>query len=243
MAQYRDTLTYPIQYQEVDINHALRLYTLENHLLNCAGLVADMHGFGVKYLNPQNMTWVLTTLSMELNSLPKPGDKLQIETWIENNIHMLSVRNFRLYVDDMPIGQVRSVWAVLHLQQRSIQNIFDQPVFKEIEPGEKLIMARPPHTTAINAPDIHEQHKIVYSDIDYNGHCNSCKYFEFMLNACRPTPDMFPLRIDLRYAKEVYEGDVVDILCKRDNGSLIYEIRTAEGELSCSARITPIAQE
>lgn len=236
----KDRFIYTIQYQDVDADHRLRLYTLENYLLNSAGQAADARGFGFKYLYPQHMTWVLTTLSTEIESLPEPGDELTVETWVEDNIHMLSVRNFRLSVNGHYIGQARSVWAVLHLTERSIQNVFHQPVFQAMGAGEKLSMPRPPHTPAITEPDIREQHKVTYSDIDYNGHCNSCKYLEFMLNTCQPKRDIFPLRLDLRYAKEVYKDDVVSVLCKHDNGSLLYEIRTAEGELSCSARITPL---
>lgn len=239
----KDIFTYQIQYQDVDADHRLRLYTLENHLLNSAGQAADARGFGFKYLYPQQLTWVLTTLSIELETLPTPGDDLTIETWVENNIHMLSIRNFRLSVNGHYIGQARSVWAVLHLTERSIQNVFHQPIFQTMGSGEKLTMTRSPHATSITEPDIKEQHKVVYSDIDYNGHCNSCKYLEIMMNTYQPTSNMFPLRLDLRYAKEIYKGDIVDVVCKHSNDAILYEIRTAAGELSCSARIAPLAQQ
>ena len=93
-------------------------------------------------------------------------------------------------------------------------------------------------------------HKVVYSDIDYNGHCNSCKYLEFMLNVCEPVelkkglpPQVSgasadnTLRIDIKYAKEIHRGDKVDIFYKKQPDEINYEIRTSEGEVSCQARI------
>ena len=46
---------YEIKYQEVDFNRRLRLYVLENYLLETAGRVADELGFGIKYLYPERI--------------------------------------------------------------------------------------------------------------------------------------------------------------------------------------------
>ena len=40
---------YIIPYQDVDASRRLRLYTMENYLLNVAGRVADEMGFGIPY--------------------------------------------------------------------------------------------------------------------------------------------------------------------------------------------------
>ena len=94
------------------------------------------------------------------------------------------------------------------------------------------------------------KHEVVYSDIDYNGHCNSCKYLEFMLNVCEPV-DLkkelphkpheleggIVLRIDIKYAKEIRRGERVDIYYQKQTEEIDYEIRTAEGDVSCQARI------
>ena len=118
---------YEIKYQEVDGAKKLRLFNLENYLLEVAGTVADELGFGIAALHPRGLTWILTRLSVEMYELPTHCEKVRFETWIESNAHMLSTRNFRIYkLNPTPslnmgnewilIGQCKSVWAVLDLR-------------------------------------------------------------------------------------------------------------------------------
>ena len=256
---------YKVQSQEVDANRRLRIYTLENMLLNVAGSNADDTGIGIQYLMQQNCTWVITNMSIEISYLPTHGEKIGIETWVENAAHMLSVRNFRIFLLDengevqCQIGQARSVWAVINLTDRTIQNVFDQPAFLNYRYGGGIEIAKQPHFSAIDTPDGYWQHEIVYSDIDYNGHCNSCKYLEFMLNASEPVrlkeqlPKQFHhsiaypspliplpfLRIDLKYAKELHKGEKAVVRYQwHDNNAVQYEVRNFTGEPACSARIS-----
>ncbi len=249
---------YKVQYQEVDANRRLRIYTLENMLLNTAGSNADDTGIGIQYLMQQNCTWVITNMSIEISYLPTHGEKIGIDTWVENAAHMLSVRNFRIFLLDSEgnvrceIGKARSVWAVINLTDRTIQNIFDQPVFLNYPYGGKIDIARQTHLPTIEQPDGYWQHEIVYSDIDYNGHCNSCKYLEFMLNASEPVllkeqlpqqindnePPSTILRVDLKYAKELHKGEKAVVRYLWNNQEDVqYEVRNFAGELACSAKI------
>lgn len=259
-------LEYTVQYQDIDQNYRLRLYTLENYLLNVAGLVADQNGFGMRYLAKQNCTWVLINLSLELSYLPTVDEVLTIETWVEQNMHMMSVRNYRLYVGDVMVGQAKSVWTIINMTDRIIQNLFNQPVFEDITTGEQVKIARASRfaqftdedRTILSSQQVNQQEggwqkrKVMYSDIDYNGHCNSCKYLEMMLNACEPadlkrelptTPKNIAecnslLRFDIKYAKEIYRDDAIDIYYTADSNAINYEIRNADGEISCQARIS-----
>ncbi len=233
---------YEIQYQEVDMNRKLRLFTLENYLLNVAGRCADDLGFGIKYLKEQNLTWVLVRLSVEMTYLPTACDHVVFETWIESNIHMLSTRNFRMYLlqdgQKQMIGSAKSVWAVLDLTKREIVNCFDQPVFADKVDGEVLAMTRAPRPVPMTEPDDIVEHKIQYSDVDYNRHCNSCKYLEIMLNAKLPDFGDKGFRIDLNYAKEVYWNDTVYTHYLADDNGVQYMQKDVNGTTCCSAKIT-----
>ena len=111
MAKYN--YEYDIKYQEVDGKKKLRLFNLENYLLEVAGKVADDLDFGIAKLHPMGLTWILTRLSVEMFDLPTHGEHVRFETWIESNAHMLSTRDFRIYSGERLIGQCKSVWAVL----------------------------------------------------------------------------------------------------------------------------------
>ena len=228
---------YEIKYQEVDGKKKLRLFNLENYLLEVAGTVADDLGFGIANLHPKGLTWNLTRLSVEMYELPTHCEKVRFETWIESNAHMLSTRDFRIYSGDKLIGQCKSVWAVLDLAKREIVNIFDDPIFEGCVDGEVLDMPRVRMTT-IPEPTGCVPHKVVYSDIDYNGHCNSCRYLQAMTDAYLPDYYGKKVRLDINYSKEAMPGETLQTNYLITEDGVQYQQKNEAGETSCSAKIT-----
>lgn len=249
--KYRHTIIVP--YQDVDASRRLRLYSMENYLLNIAGKVADEMGIGIPVLLPMNYTWIITHLNMEMLYLPKHGEEMIVETWIERNAHMLSVRDFRIYQPQADgterlIGCAKTVWAVLDLTSREIVNIFDHDIFKDAVDGEALNMARAPRLRPIQLDDIEDEggvagevlHEIQYSDVDYNCHCNSCKYLEWMVNAVQAFDNQKPFRLDINYVKELYQGDVMYTRFLKTENAVRYQQVDENGATCCSAMITQI---
>ncbi len=228
---------YEIKYQEVDGKKRLRLFNLENYLLEVAGTVADELGFGIQVLHPRGLTWILTRLSVEMYEMPTHCEKVRFETWIENNVHMLSTRNFRIYSGDKLIGQCKSVWAVLDLEKREIVNCFDDTIFEGCVDGEVIEMPRVRMTT-IPEPTGSAPHKIVYSDIDYNGHCNSCRYLQAMTDAYLPNYYGKTVRLDINYSKEAMLGETLMTNYLVTEDGVQYQQKNENGETSCSAKIT-----
>lgn len=228
---------YEIKYQEVDGRKKLRLFNLENYLLEVAGTVADELGFGIAVLHPRGLTWVLTRISIEMYEMPTHCEKIRIETWIEGNAHMLSTRDYRIYSGDRLIGQCKSVWAVLDMEKREIVNVFDDPIFADCVDGEVLDMPRVRMTT-IPEPTGCVPHPVVYSDIDYNGHCNSCRYLQAMTDAFLPDYYGKPVRLDINYSKEVMVGDTLNTCYLVTEDGVQYQQKNEAGETSCSAKIT-----
>ena len=248
---------YEIKYQEVDGRKRLRLFNLENYLLEVAGTVADELGFGIRALHPMGLTWILTRLSVEMYELPTHCERVRFETWIESNSHMLSTRNFRIYTSPHPspkeretsplcgdgrevwtlIGQCKTVWAILDIQKREIVNIFDDPMFENCVDGEVIDMPRVRMTT-IPEPTGSMPHKIVYSDIDYNGHCNSCRYLQAMTDAYLPDYYGKKIRLDINYSKEAMLGEEMQIYYLVTDDGVQYQMKNKAGETSCSAKLS-----
>ena len=233
---------YEIKYQEVDGEKKLRLFNLENYLLEVAGTVADDLGFGIAALHPRGLTWILTRLSVEMYELPTHCQRVRFETWIESNAHMLSTRDFRIYKQGSEeewilIGQCKSVWAVLDLEKREIVNCFDDPMFEGCVDGEVIEMPRVRMTT-IPEPTGCEPHKIVYSDIDYNGHCNSCRYLQAMTDAYLPAYYGKKVRLDINYSKEAMLGETLQTCYLVTEEGVQYQQKNEAGETSCSAKIS-----
>ena len=230
---------YEIKYQEVDGQKKIRLFNLENYLLEVAGTVADELGFGIKVLHPRGLTWILTRMSIEMYELPTHNERVRFETWIEGNAHMLSTRDYRIYSGDKLIGQCKSVWAVLDMEKREIVNVFEEPMFEGCVDGEVIDMSRVRMTT-IPEPTGCVPHKIVYSDIDYNNHCNSCRYLQAMTDAFMPDYYGKMIRLDINYSKEALLGETLQTYYLVSPDGVQYQQKNDAGETSCSAKISLI---
>jgi hypothetical protein len=140
------------------------------------------------------------------------------------------------------------VWAVLDLTSREIVNIFDHEMFDGSVDGEVLNMARAPRLKPIHLDDIEDEnavtgeilHEIQYSDVDYNCHCNSCKYLEWMVNAVQAYDNQKPFRLDINYVKELYQGDKMWTRFVKTLDGVQYQQVDDNGMSCCNARIAEI---
>lgn len=197
----------------VDFTGRLTMGVLGNHLLNCAGFHATERGFGIATLNESNYTWVLSRLAIELEEMPLQYESFSVQTWIENVYRLFTDRNFAiLNKDGKPIGYARSIWAMISMDTRkpadllSLHNgsIVDYICQKECPIGK-------PGRIKVNQKELAGEVVTKYSDIDINGHVNSIRYIEHIL-------DLFPLeifrekrirRFEMAYNAESYYGDTL----------------------------------
>lgn len=237
--------TYKIQHQDVDGNRLLKPNLLENYLLNACGQQADALGIGYHYLLAQNKAWVLVHFSLEMDSIPTVDDVMEVDTWICGFAHMLSPRSWTISLNGKEIGRAHSVWTVMDLNTREMVNVFDQPAFAnvpvrpqvELKPSPRVPVLTPDMAMRIAPDSIIQtaQHEVVYSDIDYNGHCNSCKYVEMMLNVCPDVTKEF-MGFHINYLKEAYLGEVLIIRWLHTLTGKIFNIINKNNTLLASAR-------
>lgn len=235
---------YTLRYSDTDTSRHIRLCDLERYLLETAGDSADQMGFGTDYiLNKCNSAWVLTRVTLMMDYLPQYLEDIEIETWVEGNAHMLSIRNFRIYLlkdgKKELIGKSSTVWTVLNLETRQVDmRVFADAAWEGKIDGEKLDLPRAQRLGRIAEPTANIQHTIHYSDLDYNNHCNSCKYLQFMLNACDSLTGVYPIRVDINYAKEVYKGEHTTIELQETDDCIQYCLLTEKGEVSSTAMLS-----
>lgn len=227
----------------VDFKGRLTLGVLGNHLLNCASFHAKDRGFGIATLNANHYTWVLSRLVIEMERFPDEYSHFTVETWVENVYRLFTDRNFRIADNDgHTLGYARSIWAMIGMEDRKpidltkindgrIRDyVTDYPC--PIEKPSRIKLANP-HKSA--------SHKVVYSDVDINGHTNSIRYIEHIL-------DLFDIsyykdynigRFEIAYVAESYFGDILDFyIDETGDKSFNVEIRKGEAETVCRAAIS-----
>jgi acyl-ACP thioesterase len=138
----------------------------------------------------------------------------------------------------------------LEQDKREVVNLFDMAVFKDAVDGEVMKLARGQRMTPLLLDELEKDpeviraqeksHTIQYADMDYNCHCNSTKYLEWMLNARRMQDNTKPFRLDINYVKELYLGDAMLTRYAERAQSVQYQQVDKNGTTCCNARITQI---
>lgn len=197
-----------------DVKHQLLMGHLGNYLLNSADFHSSDRGFGMRYLNTLNKSWVLSRLCIEMDEMPVQYDHFFVETWVENAVKYFTKRNFR--VEDKETGRTmgygRSVWALIDLETRQPNDIFairDGAIMNYVETEKECAIAAPGRVKMGADAEYVRTIDTTYSDVDINGHINSVRYIEHIL-------DLFSLdfhkenrlkRFDIAYVAESYYGD------------------------------------
>ena len=205
----------------VDFSGKLTMGVLGNHLLNCAGFHAADRGFGMAVLNENHYTWVLSRLAVEMTDMPKAYERFSIETWVENVYRLFTDRNFAICnAEGKPIGYARSVWAMISMETRKPADLFllhGGEIAEYIDAEKPCPIAKAGRVKVADDARPVTEYRTKYSDIDLNGHVNSIKYIEHIL-------DLFPLemyrekwlkRFEVAYVAESHYGDVLDFYCER----------------------------
>lgn len=229
----------------VDFSGHLTMGVLGNHLLNCAGFHAADRGFGIASLNENDYTWVLSRLAIELDDMPEQYESFSIRTWVENVYRLFTDRNFALVdKNGKTIGYARSVWAMISLQTRKPADLFalHGDSLEEYVCDEPCLIEKPSRIK-VSEKEPCEVITAKYSDIDINGHVNSIRYIEHIL-------DLFPIdvlrkhhirRFEMAYIAESYYGDILSFYKEqKEDGSFDIEVRKNNGdaqEVVCRSKV------
>lgn len=198
-----------------DVNGELFMGHLGNHLLNAADFHSSDRDFGMRTLNPIHKTWVLSRLVVEMEEMPKIYEHFSVETWIESALRFFSNRNFHIIgKDGETLGYGRSVWAMIDTETRqpcNLMDINDGRIVEWIETEKVNPIAKPSRVKMSQEAELVGDFTVKYNDVDINGHLNSVKSIEHVL-------DIFPMetyreqrikRFDIAYVAEAYAGDTV----------------------------------
>lgn len=226
-----------------DFTGRLTLGVLGNHLLNCASFHAQERGFGMRTINEECYTWVLSRLAIEMKDMPRQNDAFSIETWVEDVYHLFTNRNYAILdKDGRPLGYARSIWAMINMNTRKPVDLLS------VNGGNitEYICEHPcpidkPSRIKLHTGDVAATLRARYSDIDLNGHVNSIRYIEHIL-------DLFPLdlyrrlpirRFEMAYVTESYYDDVLRFFCQQEEGEETYsvEVKKDDGTTVCRAKV------
>lgn len=209
-----------------DFSGRLFMGHLGNHMLNAADFHSTDRGFGMKYLMTIKRSWVLSRLAIEMNEMPEQYTKFNIETWVENAMRFFTQRNFDVSDDSGKVyGYGRSVWAMIDTDTRQpcdILSIKDGAINQWIETEKPCPIDKGGRVKMSDKAEFVHAIDTYYNDVDINGHINSVKYIEHVLDLW--SIDWYKehriQRFEIAYVAESHAGDKLSF----------YREETAENE-------------
>ena len=228
-----------------DFSKRLFMGHLGNHLLNAADFHSNDRNFGMNYLNTINKTWVLSRLAIEMDEMPAAYTRFYVETWVENAMRFFTNRNFK--VTDVNDGRVygygRSVWAMIDTETRQPADLFDindGDIKNYILSDKECPIAKSSRVRMSDNAELVRTIDTNYSDIDVNGHVNSVKYIEHVL-------DLWDLdwykshclkRLEIAYVAESHQGDKLSFYREQDaDGDYCVRIVRNDGTETCRCKV------
>jgi acyl-ACP thioesterase len=233
-----------------DFSNRLFMGHLGNHMLNAADFHSTDRGFGMKYLLGIHRAWVLSRLAIEMEEMPPMYARFHVETWVESAMRYFTSRNFAVvaspdtqHPSPKIYGYGRSIWAMIDTETRQPTDIFsidngainnwivaDKPC--PIDKGGRVKMS--------DQAQLMRTIDTYYNDVDINGHINSVKYIEHIL-------DLWNLdwykehqikRFEIAYVAEAHAGDQLSFYREKtaENEFCIRIIRT-DGTECCRSKV------
>ena len=227
-----------------DFSGRLFMGHLGNHMLNAADFHSTDRGFGMKYLMTINRSWVLSRLAIEMNEMPEQYTKFNIETWVENAMRFFTQRNFAVSDDNGKVyGYGRSVWAMIDTETRQpcdILSIKDGAINDWIENEKPCPIDKGGRVKMSDQAEFVHAIDTYYNDVDINGHINSVKYIEHVLDLW--SLDWYKThriqRFEIAYVAESHAGDKLSFYREEtgENEFCVRIVRT-DGTECCRSKV------
>ncbi len=219
-----------------DFSHHLLMGHLGNAMLNAADFHSNDRSYGMNYLNTVNKTWVLSRLAIEMEEMPRDYSKFFVETWVESAMKFFTSRNFAVTDDKgKALGYGRSIWAMIDTETRQptdILAVHGGLIGEYVETEKKCPIEKSSRVKMGEKQELVRTIDTYYNDVDVNGHINSVKYIEHVL-------DLFDLdyykahflkRFEIAYVAESHQGDKLNfykenVECQAEKNVIEYNIR------------------
>ena len=218
------TQQYSIKWHDTDANRQVRPSALVTYLQETANEHLVHIGISLDALRDSHgLAFILGSISVCSYEPLFAGDKIDVETWTCGERGFRHGRCFRVLREGKTVAEATSLWALIKLADGSLVKVEDMPY--HIEPEEAITLPGVP--ARLKMPPIAEMQelgtrRIVYSDIDYNGHMNNTRYPDMLCDFIPEMRDSRACAIMISYRKEAAFGHTLRVFgTKTEQGYLI----------------------
>lgn len=240
-------LHHQIPYYECDASGHLKFSTLVSLLILASEYQNRQMGIAEQQVLKLGGGWVIVDYEAQFTGeMPKEDDEIVIDTCILAYNKYFVVRQFIVKdASGAQLGTVKGLFVYMDLKKRRMAKIPDEIM----APYALNTQIRLPKVARPDKVDVDDQwyghqYRVRYFDIDYNGHVNNARYFDWMLDTLPADFLKSHQIVEMRmnYEHEVRPDTEVDSEVKgpqiNEQGQLISQHKILiEGQTCASATI------
>ena len=233
------TQQYSIKWHDTDSNRQVRPSALVTYLQETANEHLVHIGISLDDLRDRHgLAFILGSISVCAYEPLFAGDKIDVETWTYGERGFRHGRCFRVLREGKTVAEATSVWALINLSDGGLVKVEDMPY--HIEPEAPIALSGVP--ARLKMPVLSEMEevgsrRIVYSDIDYNGHMNNTRYPDML---CDFIPEMRENRacgMVISYRKEAVFAHTLRVFRAKTEDRYLFCTVDEEGSVCTEALV------
>ena len=228
---------YITKWHDTDANRQVRPSALVTYLQETANEHLIHLGISLDALRDSHgLAFILGSISVCIYKPLFSGEEIEVQTWTCGKRGYRHNRCFRILRAGETVVEATSQWALINLADGSLVKIEDMPY--HVEPEESITLpSLPPRLRMPNLADMDQvgERRIVYSDIDYNGHMNNTRYPDML---CDFVPDIREKRVSgmvLSYRHEAAFGHTLRVFSTPTDGGYLLCTAQEDGTVCTEA--------
>lgn len=240
---------------EANPEQKLSLPILIAKLIDIATAHANSLGIGNPAMAHLKAGWVLSRVTLEMESYPNVNDTYCISTWVVAFNRHFSERDFCISSPDGKIyGYARSIWMVMSTVDHSNVGLSHLSIPDEVNNGKPAPIANQAKHGLIVPQDASEEapvgalvatrpvfdYRFKYCDLDSYRHVNTVRYVTLLLNrfSLETFDSSFVKRLELSFMHEARFGMETQLLQHDDeSGKSSFLLKEKDGQPLFYARL------
>lgn len=237
---------------ETDAQQQLKPVAFMNIAQELANSHATSLGFGYNQFIEKELFWVLSRLHVVFLRAPRWQEHVTVETWHKGESGLFALRDFEVFAQGeadahgeavAPLVLATSSWLIMHAPTRRLQRTDHIPGLKGFGVLPRHAIETPCGKLEAPSADtltLWGTHRVLPSDLDFNGHTNNAKYMEWATDClAQPATSASPsaqtsasssLReFQINFNAETRLGDPVDLYTAQTGPSTYYVEGRKEG--------------
>ena len=232
-------IVFTVRSYEAGIENRVALPTLCNYMQEAAGISADRLGWGIRALQHEGLTWMLSRLRVSVARYVPWGASVTVRTWPSGMKGKLIAKRCFVGLDEggEELFRASSEWLYVDIAAQKIARL-----------PETFAGLVPPGTPDIDLPDIGGKFAHLpsvdasaevltrRSDLDFNDHVNNVHYVEWLMEG-RPDAAGPCRELDIVFKSETLAGEEVRVeSVETEPGVVVHRVYSPDGHDHAIAR-------